>query len=191
MKRDKQNTQSTDQGNEVSRLLAERKRIKAKKPNFIREDADKKSIGIKWRRPTGRHSKIKHQFKGSRKMPSPGYRSPILVRGLTRQGLLPKVVHTSAELEHIDAKREIVVIGHDVGKKKRAALLKLIIEKKLPVYQIKDPVAVLKSIEEKNIEKVTEKKEEKRTERIEEKGDKTTADKGTDKTEKGLAGGKK
>ncbi len=133
----------------IQHLLNLRKQMKARKPDFIREDADKKSIGIKWRRPTGRHSKMKHQFKGSRKMPSCGYRSPVLVRGLLRQGLLPVVVHTLGELGKINPDTDIVVLGKNVGKRKRIALLHTLLEKKLPVANIKNPSEALAQMEKK------------------------------------------
>ena len=137
----------------IQKLLALRRQLKAKKPDFIREDADKKSIGIKWRRPTGRHSKIKHQFKGSRKMPSCGYRSPLLVRGLLRQGLRPIVIHTPEELAKIDPVKDIIVLGKSVGKRKRIVLLQNIIEKKLPIANVKNPLEALRIMEKKPEEK--------------------------------------
>lgn len=137
----------------IQHLLNLRKQMKARKPDFIREDADKKSIGIKWRRPTGRHSKIKHQFKGSRKMPSCGYRSPVLVRGLLRQGLRPVVIHTAEELTKIDPTKDIVILGKTVGKRKRVVLLQNIIEKKLSIANIKNPSEALKTMQKKPEEK--------------------------------------
>ncbi len=132
-------------------LLAVRKTLKAKKPNFLREDYDKKSLGHKWRKPTGRHSKIKHQFKGSRKMPACGYRSPVLVRGFTRDGYVPIIVHTMKDIEGVRA-HHTVVIGSTVGNRKRAQLLKNIIEKKLHfstnISTKKDAVTILKAIED-------------------------------------------
>ncbi len=128
-------------------LLEVRKALKAKKPNFLREDYDKKSLGRKWRRPTGRHSKIKHQFKGNRKMPSSGYQSPVLVRGLTRSGHVPFVVHSMSDIEQIGTKHA-TIIGRTVGKRLRAMMLKRIIEKKLIVHNVKDAAKTLKMIED-------------------------------------------
>lgn len=149
---------------DLKMLLSVRKMQKARKPNFLREDYDKKSLGIKWRRPTGRHSKIKHQFKGNRKMPSCGYRSPVLVRGLTRDGYLPVIVHTLSELNMIDAGKT-VVIGSTVGERKRIMLLKKSIELGLKVYNWKDAAAALKSIEEKRASTMKKVKEQKQEEK--------------------------
>jgi len=137
----------------IQKLLALRQHIKARKPHFVREDADKKSIGTMWRKPTGRHSKMKHQFKGSRKMPSPGYRSPVLVRGLLRQGLRPVVVHTQGELGNINPAQEIIVLGKSVGRRKRIALLRSVIEKKLSVANVKNPTEALLQMKKKPEEK--------------------------------------
>ncbi|MBI4441164.1 hypothetical protein HY639_03280 [Candidatus Woesearchaeota archaeon] len=141
-------------------LLAVRRHIKNRKPNFLREDYDKKSLGLKWRRPTGRHSKIKHQFKGSRKMPSCGYRSPVAVRGLTRHGYVPVVVYTMADLERVNPKTDTVIIGSTVGNRKRALFLAKIIEKNLRVHNVRDTAASLKAI---NDGFKAKKKEEKKT----------------------------
>ena len=52
-------------------LLEFRKKIKAKKPNFIRQDAHKKGeIKKKWRRPKGLQSKMRLHKRGYRKSPS-------------------------------------------------------------------------------------------------------------------------
>ena len=75
---------------QISTLLELRSKIKSKKPDFIRQDYQRrKRLGrkLKWRKPKGIHSKIRHHFKGRRKMPSPGYKSPREVRGLHASGL--------------------------------------------------------------------------------------------------------
>ena len=48
--------------NDIQRLLELRKRIKRKKPEFIRQDAHKKkSLESKWRKPKGLHSKMREK----------------------------------------------------------------------------------------------------------------------------------
>ena len=135
----------------IKDLLALRRQLKKRKPTFYREDNDKfenKRVGLKWRRPTGRHSKIKHQFKGSRKMPSCGYRSPVEVRGMNRKGFFPVVVFNVEDLAKIDTKTEIAVISSTVGIKKRMMILKTITDKKMDVDHIKDAAAELKKYED-------------------------------------------
>ena len=75
---------------QLNTLLELRNKIKDRKPNFIRQDYQRrKRLGrkLKWRKPKGIHSKIRHHFKGRRKMPSPGYKSPRSVKGMHSSGL--------------------------------------------------------------------------------------------------------
>src|SRR3989338_8268748 len=77
---------------EINTLLELRTRIKERKPDFIRQDNPKRmKENDKWRKQKGIHSKIRHKFKGRRKMPSPGYKSPRKVKGLHHSGL--KMIH--------------------------------------------------------------------------------------------------
>ena len=63
-------------------LLQLRKRIKAKKPNFVRQDSHKqKEVKKKWRKPKGMQSKMRLKKKGYRKSVSIGYGSPKKVNG--------------------------------------------------------------------------------------------------------------
>src|SRR3989338_2642346 len=102
------------------RELELRRAIKRKKPDFIRQDAHKKKrLGIKWRRPKGVHSKIRHGFKGYRKAVSIGYGSPAIAKGLDRSGLKIKNIYTPKELDKVDAKIEGIMIANSVGAKKR------------------------------------------------------------------------
>src|SRR3989344_99091 len=79
-------------------LLNVRKEMKERKPEFIRQDNPKRmKLNYKWRKPKGVHSKIRHHFKGRRKMPSPGFKSPAAVRGLHSTGL--EMVKKARELD--------------------------------------------------------------------------------------------
>ena len=80
----------------IEKLLEIRKELKGRKPDFIRQDNNRRiRIGRqnRWRKPKGIHSKIRHHFKGRRKMPSPGFKSPAKVRWLHDSGL--KIVNVS------------------------------------------------------------------------------------------------
>ena len=83
----------------TQQLIELRKAIKEKKPIFIRQDNPKrKKLSYKWRKPKGIHSKIRHHFKGRRKMPSPGYKSPAAVRGFHSSGLKIVYVFTPTDV---------------------------------------------------------------------------------------------
>ena len=58
-------------------LLEIRQKMKSRKPAFIRQDNPKRpKLKDVWRKPKGVHSKIRHHFKGRRKITSPDYNSP-------------------------------------------------------------------------------------------------------------------
>lgn len=110
--------------NEV--LLAVRKEAKERKPEFIRQDYPKRmKVHSKWRKPKGLHSKIRHHFKGRRKMPSPGYKSPRNVKGLHSSGLEIVSVFSSNDIKKIINGQEGAVIAKSTGMKKRLEMLKI------------------------------------------------------------------
>lgn len=126
--------------------LAVRNSLKRRKPSFIRQDAHKrKRLGLKWRRPRGIHSKMREQQKGRRVSPRIGFGAPRDVRGLTREGFVPIMV---VRPEDLDKVQQPFTIAHTVGLKKRVAIVKIAVEKKLRILNIKDPQAFLSSVEQ-------------------------------------------
>ncbi len=129
-------------------LLEWRKRLKAKKPDFIRQDAHKRpALGRKWRRPKGIQSKMRKHLHGYRRSVSTGYSSPRAVHGLHPSGMQPVLIHTIKDLKSIDSKIQGVVLAH-VGMKRKTELLQYAIEKKITVLNIKDPAAYLKQVQQ-------------------------------------------
>lgn len=109
----------------ISRLLNIRKAKKAKKPGFRRQEGNKyERLENKWRRPRGRHSKLRKSKKSRGKKPSPGYSSPGAVKGLTRKGLVPVYISNINDLRNIDRKTQEAVIRSTVGRKKRLEIAK-------------------------------------------------------------------
>ena len=105
-------------------LLKLREMIKKKKPKFRRQEwFRKRSLGEKWRRPRGIHSKLRRHEKARGSLPKPGYGSPAAVRGLNRDGYREVIVSNVKDLEKINPKEEIAIIASDVGKKKRLEIL--------------------------------------------------------------------
>ncbi len=153
-------------------FLELRRRIKAKKPTFIRQDAHKKPrIPFTWRKPKGRHSKMRRGFKGKPEMPSAGWGSPAAVYGLHPGGLNPVVVSSATQLDALQPKKDGAVIQHSVGRRKRVAIIKAAQEKKIKVLNIRDAQQYVKETEqhlkerkEKRAQKLQEKKEEKKKE---------------------------
>ena len=142
----------------IKRLIELRKRIKKKKPAFIRQDAHKKKrIGLKWRKPRGLHSKVRLGLKGYRKKISKGYKSPSLIKGFHSSGLKVVAVSSVKDINKIKNEEEGIIIKKQVGLKKKIEIIKKAIEKSIKILNIKEPSTFLAVAEEK----LKKKKEEK------------------------------
>jgi large subunit ribosomal protein L32e len=123
----------------IKELLEKRKGLKRKKPEFVYQDAHKKvRIPWKWRRPRGSGSKMRIGMKGYRRPLEVGWGSPKSVEGLDRNGLMPAVVHNTAELAKLDPKKDIVVIASSVGTKKKITIIEQAAKKGLKISNFKD-----------------------------------------------------
>ena len=108
----------------LKRSLKLRRKLKRKKPEFQRQEGYRhKKLKQAWRKPRGRHSKLRQQEKARGSLPKAGYGSPKAARGLLRSGLLEVRVSNAAQLTSINAKTEAVVIAAAVGKAKRAEII--------------------------------------------------------------------
>jgi large subunit ribosomal protein L32e len=153
---------------EIKNLLKLRKKIKGKKPTFIRQDAHKKKkLGRKWRKPKGLHSKLRLKFKGHHKPVSKGFGSPKKVRGTDRQGLKIIVVNSIKDIEKIKD-NESIIIAKRIGAKKKIELLKSANEKGVTISNIKNVEEYIKQLEAKLKER-KEKREKALKERKEKK----------------------
>ncbi len=131
------------------KMLKLRKLLKSKKPNFIREDYQKRAcIPLPWRKPRGLHSKMRHRFAGHRALVDPGYGSPKEVYGLHPSGYEQIVIHTLNELSRLDAKSQGAVLGSTLGLPNRIALLTKAKELGVKVLNVKDIDAELKKIQD-------------------------------------------
>ena len=151
-------------------LLEIRAMLKERKPNFIRQDYQRrKRIGnkLKWRKPKGVHSKIRHHFKGWRKSPSPGYKSPLDVKGVHSSGL--KMIHIFSVNGLINIKKDTegIIISKNVGLKNRLQILKRAKELNISVLNLNADEHI-KKIEEfisSKKKKPTEAKKEQKTQK--------------------------
>lgn len=107
---------------------------KKKKPKFIRQQWFQfKKLGKKWRRPKGRHSKLRKSLGYRPPKPKIGYGTPKKIRGLHPSGFVERLVHRPSDLENIDAEKEAIRIAHGVGKKKKMEIIGIADEKGIRV----------------------------------------------------------
>lgn len=112
--------------------------LKYRRHLHFRRDESWRYVRIKenWRRPKGIDSKMRLKIKGKPKMPSIGFRSPKVIRGLHPSGYEEVVVHNIRDLEKIDPSRQAIKIAHTVGRRKRAELIKIASEKGIKILNI-------------------------------------------------------
>ncbi|MBT3416461.1 hypothetical protein HN425_00105 [Candidatus Woesearchaeota archaeon] len=139
-------------------LLEIRKKLKAKKPTFLRTDSNRKKYKNKWRKPRGLQNKRRLKYKGHQKNPSQGYRSPVEVRGLHNSGLELINISNIKELDNIKKETQIVEVAARTGIKNKVIILEACKAKGITVSNIKDI--------EKFITKVNDKLELRKKEKI-------------------------
>ena len=115
-------------------LLKVKMRKARKTPRFKRQELwPQAMLKDTWRKPKGRHSKMRKHERGRGRLPKPGYGSPSELRGLDRQGFSPVRVSNVKELERLNPEKEKALIASTVGRKKRLEMLKKAEEKGIAV----------------------------------------------------------
>jgi len=109
----------------TAKTLNLRKKMKKKRPEFKRQEIHvQKILKKKWRRPRGKHSKLRKHVKARGRRPGPGYGSPRAARGLDPLGYRLVRVFRPDDLDVINRKEERALIASTVGRKKRFEILK-------------------------------------------------------------------
>lgn len=104
-------------------LLSLRARIQRRRPAFRRQEGFRyRRLGDAWRKPRGRHSKLRRRLRYRGATVSPGYRGPRGVRDLHPSGFREVLVHRPGDLEEVDPQTQAVRIAHGVGTRKRLAI---------------------------------------------------------------------
>lgn len=97
---------------------------KDRKPKFRRQEWFRfKRLGEKWRRPRGKDSKMRVGRRGKPPMPSVGYKSPKITRGLHPSGLVEVVVNSPRDIEGVNPGRQAIRVASSVGRRKRERIL--------------------------------------------------------------------
>jgi large subunit ribosomal protein L32e len=97
---------------------------KNRMPKFRRQEWFRfRRLGEKWRRPRGKDSKMRLGKRGKPAMPSVGYKSPKLTRGLHPSGLVEVLVNSLKDIEGLNPSRQAVRIASSVGRRKREQII--------------------------------------------------------------------
>ncbi len=152
----------------MKELLEKRNHIKRKKPFFVRQKAFPfKRLDFNWRHPAGKHSKMRLGKRGHRLKVSPGWKSPVAVRFLSRNGLVQRIVCSVKDLDSINKKTDGIIISGGVGNKNRIDIIKKALEKGLAILNFKDPEKIVGSIEDSFNKRKSEKAKEKSKKKVE------------------------
>lgn len=101
---------------------------------FLRSKSSRyKRLGKSWRKPRGRHHKMRRSFGGKPASPAIGYGGKAEQRCLHPSGYAEVLIHTPGELDSLDKDKQAVRIAAKVGKRKRDEILKKAKKLKLKV----------------------------------------------------------
>jgi large subunit ribosomal protein L32e len=87
------------------------------------EYARYKKLGIKWRKPRGKSSKMRRYEAGKPAMPSIGYGSNKLTKNLHPSGFKDVLIHNLNDLEKLNPSTEAARIAASVGNKKKFTIV--------------------------------------------------------------------
>ncbi|MEM0135132.1 MAG: 50S ribosomal protein L32e [Thermoplasmatales archaeon] len=105
---------------DTQRLLNIRNRMNRKRPEFHRQEWFRyRKLGDSWRKPRGKHSKLREKRGYRQAFVDSGYRGPRKVRGLHPSGFEERYVTNIKDLEGIDGTTQAVRISSAVGRRKR------------------------------------------------------------------------
>lgn len=103
--------------------------------DFKRHDSHKKkSYPSSWRKPRGRHSRMRLEKKGAPKKVKIGYRTPKKIRGKHPSGYEEVLVYNTSDLEDINPDEEAVRIASKVGERKRETIVEKAEELEIKVF---------------------------------------------------------
>lgn len=98
---------------------ANRKRTKFRRQEWFRYV----KLGDAWRKPRGKHSKLREQLGRRPRIVDAGFRTPVKVRGLHPSGFKEVIVYNPSDVEKIDPLKEAARISSSVGERKREDII--------------------------------------------------------------------
>jgi large subunit ribosomal protein L32e len=111
------------------------------KKQFLRADTFRyKRLGshskklAKWRRPRGKHNKLRLKRAGHPQSPSIGFGTPRAMSGKIKN-LAPKMINNLKDLE-LAKISDILIISRKLGAKKKLEIIKKAEEKKIRIFNI-------------------------------------------------------
>jgi large subunit ribosomal protein L32e len=119
-------------------------RVKINKPKFLRLESWRyKRIKTGWRWPRGSRSRMRKKKKGWPKLPSAGFGTKKIFRGIHPSGFREVLVYGQDDLNKINPKEEAIRIASGIGEKKRLTIVEIATNMNLKILN-------LSSIEEKS-----------------------------------------
>jgi len=121
---------------------------------FLRQQGNfKKRLEKKWKKPKGRHSKLREKRRGLHKMPGIGFKQSDKDRKKTI------LVHNLSELKSFN-KGDVVTLASSIGTKSKIALMEYCLKNGVIITnhkKVKDKIEVLKQSRVKKVKKVAPK----------------------------------
>jgi large subunit ribosomal protein L32e len=107
----------------TKRLLKIKNRQARKRVEFRRQEWFRyEKFGEEWRKPRGKHSKLREHLSRRPPVVDAGFRGPAAVRGLHPSGFKEVLVHNMKELEAIDKNTQACRLASSIGRKKRVQM---------------------------------------------------------------------
>ncbi|MEM1724892.1 MAG: 50S ribosomal protein L32e [Thermoplasmata archaeon] len=124
---------------EMKKLFMLKLKLARKRPLFRRQEWFRyKKLGEAWRRPKGKHSKMREHKKYRPPVVDSGFRGPKKVRYLHPSGYRDVLVHNVNELSKLNKELDAVRIASTAGKKKKLEIYKTAVEKGFKVLNYKE-----------------------------------------------------
>lgn len=130
----------------ANRILSFRRRI----PRFPRQESHKRNrlMDSGWRHPKGHHGRVKKLHHVHGYSPKIGYGTPAEFRYKHSSGLEVVEMANPAEISRIDPAKQGIKIKN-IGMRKKIMILKSAIEKKIRVFNVRNPEEFIKQHEKK------------------------------------------